>query len=40
VYFRAALGRWAVATIIWAHEHGDAPFELLGREALAELLGA
>lgn len=37
-YFRAAMGRWAIGTIIWAREHHDAPFERLGREALAELL--
>ena len=37
-YVRAAIGRWAVGTILWAREHDDAPFEELGREALAALL--
>jgi Ser/Thr protein kinase RdoA (MazF antagonist) len=37
-YLRAAIGRWAVGTILWAREHDDAPFEELGREALADLL--
>jgi aminoglycoside phosphotransferase len=37
-YFRAAMGRWAVGTIIWSREHADAPFERLGRDALADLL--
>jgi hypothetical protein len=28
----------ALGTVVWAVEHGDAPFELRGREALARLL--
>lgn len=36
---RAARGRWAIGTIVWSREHADAPFEQLGRDALADLLG-
>jgi hypothetical protein len=36
-YVRAARGRWAIGTILWAREHHDAPFEQLGRDALADL---
>jgi aminoglycoside phosphotransferase len=37
-FIRAARGRWAVGTIVWAHEHADAPFEQLGRDELTDLL--
>lgn len=37
-YVRASRARWAIGTIVWSREHDDAPFEQLGRDALADLL--